>query len=297
MKKLAKINYVINYRFNKYNINRFDLKIYDQSIISAYTDKKITSINVSNINDEYYIKTYNGKIELRNSLINMNLFNTATIADLIDFKVPIIYNKNTICDNIKSYKDHFLFKVPNKDIELSFDNNSTIVFHPFSKTIYEYKPNSYSKTFESKHIIINKGIISEYFDENCEKRKDIILTNDKNIEMVESFYKSLIPYDLDIEYYYITNIYTLYKKNNQYKQIFKNNKPYIINLKDFVSENINYAENIEDYDVIIDPLFPEESLKGNKIHFNKIKIEKINLDNKLKKYNRINIEMILYNEK
>ena len=295
MKKLAKINYVINYRFNKYNIDSFNLEIYDHNIISRYTNQKITSINISNIDGEYYIKKYDDELVLSSSLINMNLFSSGTIADLINFKLPIIYNKDTICDNIIKRKDHFIFIIPDKHIELSFNNNSIIVIHPFSNTIYEYKSNVYSELFESKHIITDQGIISEYFDDRNERKKDIILTNGKDISTIESFYKSLVPYQTDIEYHYITNIYTLYKRDNQYKQIFKNNNPYIINFKEFVSENINYADRYEDYDVIIDPLFPEESLKGNKIHFNNIKVETINKSDTMKKYNKISIEMILYN--
>lgn len=307
MKNLAKISYTINYDDNyDYNVKSLNIKIFDNNLISRYIDKNIDEISVINTKDGYLLTHkisdgyYNESEIVLQRLIGLNILNTATIGDLINFATPIIYTKNSICNEIVKGEDEFTYiasDINHKLLQFSFSNDTIVVFHPVSRSIYEYKKiiiNNSSYIFpsiknESKHIITDKGTISEYYNDNCSKVKEYIyISNNGSINEVCMLNKSILKSEANLDLYYLSNNYKKYTFNDsEINSILESDDQIIdfLNIKDPIH---NYALDLKDIDVIIDPLFPEESMKGNKISFGNLSVSDRNDEH------IIMIDMLLY---
>lgn len=306
MKNLAKISYTINYDDNyDYNVKSLNIKIFDNNLISRYTDKNIDEISVTNTKDGYLLTHkisdgyYNESEIVLQRLIGLNILNTATIGDLINFTTPIIYTKDSICNEIVKGEDEFTYNasdINHKLLQFSFSNDTVVVIHPVSRSIYEYKKrvrnSSYNFTSikdESKHIITDKGTISEYYNDNCDKVKEYIyISNNGSINVVCMLDKSILKSEANLDLYYLSNNYKKYTFNDSEINSILESDDQIIDFLSIKDPVHNYALDLKDIDVIIDPLFPEESMKGNKISFSNLSVSDRNDEH------IIMIDMILY---
>ena len=333
MKELAKIKYIIDYKNKDYSARSFDLEILDRKLIYKYTDKDIKNISIVNTRSGY-LMSHNGS-EIR--IISSKLFNKGSIGDLVNFKTPIIYTYYSNCDEIRRVSDEEFVYITlgprNNPIELTFGKDEIVVVYPGSNTISSYekwsnKTGSIKKrsnidsnldiyTFgDIDHVITENGIISEYNideidpdnndneDDEGEMRKEFIYT-DKGYPRYSNLLimsdRSMHCYGLgDLSTNLLCNIHyisDIYKKYITASEETKYSFEKLFVFSEFVDPDKNYAEDFEDVDIILDPLFPEESMKGNKIRFDKITVSgDCDLTNTMERDNCVfDIEMTLYN--
>lgn len=326
MKRLATITYYFSHKpsYTNYKLDELNIEIEDLDLIRDYRDDiencevKFEFDSENNIN----LSVRDSKTDtycFKSKPISKNLFNNGTIGDFVNPKIPTVFNKDSICKEIVNNNDDtytFLKDGNTKYIGVQVSNDNIIVYHPSSDTIFEYNPknnpihpnsiNLYDE-FESKHIFIDNGIISEFYNDKGELQQDTRIYNNDKIYHCKSEDKNDMFYDYidsDINLFYLSN-YIMYVEDlftdadNEKIDVNSNTKvsyPEYIIFDTMTDNDKNYAGIVPDFDIIIDPLFPQQSLKGNRMRISRLYIDGSNLYDIKHRKCGIMLEAILYKE-
>jgi hypothetical protein len=248
---LAKLSYMFSFKDKLSCLNNnISLETLDISTFNKfnYYEKIYTIKN----NMSYKVKM---KDETLGSIPLSYLYN-AVYENIRYINKPIIYHSESNIENIKINKDKtftFYNNIGTKMIELSFDNDSKLVSHPETRTLFEYKKskkdinifNNWNSRFYLSNYILN-----EYM-------------NDDNTSTMK-----LIDIDSEDETIMHNIPYQIYKKS-EFGGIYTH---YYMYYKDLIDEEIENISSIEDYlkiidgyytEILIDPFFVNESNNGN----------------------------------
>jgi hypothetical protein len=314
MKELARLKYTLKHLKNDpvYLVDKLDIDILDDRLINGgakipYCFYKDFKFSFTRENENFRFKWIGVDpidetkiIIIKDNIISNVLFDNGSIINFTDSIIPIIYNKNSKSNNILINDDNTFSFIYN-NIGLTYDADSILEYHKNSNTIFEYRPrrNRFSNNIYiydnimSKNMIFDDGIITEYYDDDGLPRKDLIY-KDKNLIKTKNRIDTIYNF-VDRNIYYLNNVYNSYEIDGTLHSVFPQSN--FINLDAMDTIENNYAFIVDDFDVIIDPLFPQESNKGNKIHVNSIKVFGDNLFDAKRRECSVEIEMILYNDK
>ena len=242
---LAKLSYMFSFKDKLSCLsNNITLETLDISTFNKfnYYEKLYTAKN----NMSYKVKMED---ETLGSIPLSYLYN-AVYENIRYINKPIIYSESNIENN--KYNT-FTFYIGTKMIELSFDNDSKLVSHPGTKTLFEYKKSkkdiSIFNNWNSRFYLSNY-ILNEYMnDDNTSTMKLIDIYSEDETIMYN------VPYQV-------------YKKS-EFGGIYTH---YYMYYKDLIDKEIKNIFSIEDYlkiidgyytEILIDPFFVNESNNGN----------------------------------
>jgi hypothetical protein len=268
---LANLEYDLLKGADGFGISKFVIKDIDPELTKPYIEKEIHAIRVYEDRPGKFVLVIITEEDgfIVDKYINLKFLNEAPIgAYLSDNFKPIVYNKYSMCDKIARYEDNkfsYFSYIHINDYgimtQLDYDDNSILVVEDYRGdtiiTEFERDPKVDIHIFDryrSRNLISGNYIISNYYDENNDKCKAIINNFNDYIEVTENDLDNNLYIGLDPRYklHYLSYIISRYN--------------------DFIHENkrqVKFSTDNTDtrysFEIIIDSLFPQQSLKGNYI--------------------------------